>query len=352
MKRSLRSFAAMAAGLALAFAGTAAAQQRLTVGKKAPAINVDAEGWVQGKAPSLDGDGVVVVEFWATWCGPCKKSIPHLNKLYQANKRHGLEMVGISTEQNAKLVGSFVKQKGDGMTYNVAADVSGEMNRNWMEAAGQQGIPTAFIVGRGGKILWIGHPLDEEFDNVVKLALVGKYDPVLTPKAKPAVEAAKRAAKLRNYREAYQLMDDVVKLDPTLFSSVAVERYKITLEQEKSEADARKYLQTMMPLWGSDAYSLNEVVTAICKDPEITKRDLALAMTYAEQMRKALSTQPAGALAAIAMVHASKGDYDKALESQTNAWMAAAPDDKADYKRVLDEYQTAKGLKDQARLGG
>ena len=64
------------------------AEDRLVVGSKAPPIDIEhwlnkepVERWETGK--------VYVVEFWATWCGPCKVSIPHLNKLHQRGRFGG-----------------------------------------------------------------------------------------------------------------------------------------------------------------------------------------------------------------------------------------------------------------------
>lgn len=62
---------------------------------------------------------VVMLDFWATWCGPCKMSIPELETIYQKHKSEGLEIVGISTDEPAsrKEVGATVKDLG--MTYPV-----------------------------------------------------------------------------------------------------------------------------------------------------------------------------------------------------------------------------------------
>jgi len=112
-------------------------------------------------------DKVYIVEFWATWCGPCVSSIPHLNELHQHLKDKGLVVVGQNVwEREQEKVEPFVKMMGDKMTYRVAMDQLGEgeaaegvMARTWMRAAGQNGIPTAFIVEKEGRIAWIGHPL-------------------------------------------------------------------------------------------------------------------------------------------------------------------------------------------------
>jgi thiol-disulfide isomerase/thioredoxin len=146
----------------------------LAVGGAAPAIKV--AKWVKGSpVEKLAADKLYVVEFWATWCPPCRRSIPHLTEL--AKKYGGkVEFVGVSVwerekkdEERLTKVTQFVKEMGDKMQYTVALDdPSGFMAKEWMMAAGQDGIPAAFIV-RGGKIAWIGHPMDGLDEELTKL---------------------------------------------------------------------------------------------------------------------------------------------------------------------------------------
>lgn len=345
---------ASASALAVAAAVTGSPQQnkKLEPGDKAPTID-GVNDWIQGEKPDLN-DGVVVIEFWATWCAPCKRAIPHLNALHKQFSRIGLKIVGVaghenagSFEENTKGVKQFVKGKGDAMGYAVAMDNLGDMKRRWMEAAKIEGIPATFVVGRNGRVLWIGRPFDERFESVIKLALKNKYDPILTPKAWETLEAAKRAAALRNWREAYQQIDEAVKIDPPLFGWLIAERYLLTLEKEKNPEAAKKYLTSIMPAIASDPYSLGEIVNMICKDPQVSQRDLAGAMVVAEQCKRACGSDPAVGLGMIALVHATQGDLDKAVEVQTAAWLAAVPGEKPEFKRVLDDYQSIRTRKSQ-----
>jgi thiol-disulfide isomerase/thioredoxin len=105
-----------------------------------------------GKQPELSGKPLVV-EFWATWCPPCRKSIPHLNQIYAKYKSQGLEIVGI-TDENEATVTKFQKQVP--MDYNVAINTPQSVYQQF----GVEGIPTAFLVNKGGKIVWTGHPME------------------------------------------------------------------------------------------------------------------------------------------------------------------------------------------------
>ena len=131
---------------------------------------------------------MLIVEFWATWCAPCRASIPHLTELQQRYASQGLVVVGLTKEDpdnRLEKVKAFVTQQGDRMGYAVGFDADGNAYRDYMQAAGQQGIPTAFLIDRAGKVAWIGHPMS--LDSVLPQVMAGTYD----------VDVAKRVHELR-----------------------------------------------------------------------------------------------------------------------------------------------------------
>lgn len=138
-----------------------------------PAYPLTGLTWVKAGPVSLSPGKVYVVEFWATWCPPCRASIPHLTQL-QVKYVEKVTFVGISQEE-VGVVKEFVGQQGDNMDYTVAVDVTGQVGKGYMEAFGQGGIPHAFVVDSQGKVVWHGHPMDS-VDDVLDRVLAGTYE--------------------------------------------------------------------------------------------------------------------------------------------------------------------------------
>ncbi|MDA3962096.1 MAG: redoxin family protein [Planctomycetota bacterium] len=92
---------------------------------------------------------VVLIDFWATWCGPCVAAIPHVQKLHETYGNKGLVVIG-HTDASSQGLEGFIKQKG--ITYPIT--VGPDIGKAW----GVTGIPHVFVVDVNGKIAWHGHP--------------------------------------------------------------------------------------------------------------------------------------------------------------------------------------------------
>jgi peroxiredoxin len=116
------------------------------IGKFAPAFSLTD---VNGKKVALSeySGKVILINFWATFCGPCKAEMPSLNNLFLAFKNDGLIVLAISTDDSEKPVQSFMKEKS--IAFPVLMDKDQEV---YFDQYGVLGLPTSFLIDRDGII--------------------------------------------------------------------------------------------------------------------------------------------------------------------------------------------------------
>ena len=134
-------------------------------GRKGPPLY--AQQWLT-RRPQTEGK-VIVAEFWATWCGPCIRGIPHLNELQAAFPRE-VVVAGISDEPVGKVRSALPRLN---MKYSVGADQS----RRMRSVIGNRGIPHAIVMSPDGIVRWQGHPQElskKVLGQVVRASSIGE----------------------------------------------------------------------------------------------------------------------------------------------------------------------------------
>jgi thiol-disulfide isomerase/thioredoxin len=169
--------------------GYSRVEARLSIGSDAPPLDI--EHWIQqgggkfAKVTNFEEGKVYVVEFWATWCGPCIKSMPHLVELQEKYADQKVQIISVSDEPLEDIKEFLQRPAGqkdgklvtfDELTsaYCLTTDPDGSTTQDYPVAARQGGIPCSFIVGKDSKIEWIGHPA--ELEGPLTKILAGTWD--------------------------------------------------------------------------------------------------------------------------------------------------------------------------------
>jgi len=348
--------AAQAASIALLCSAAAFAQdakkddakiEPMTIGSNAPVPQI--EKFVRGTEPKWFESGkVYVIEFWATWCGPCKQSMPHISDV--ADKYKGkVIVVGISDEK-VDTVTKFLdtdewKQKA---RYNLATDPDRSTHRQYMEAAAQNGIPTAFVV-KDGKVQWIGHPMG--MDEPLKQIVDGTWNPgkyqidfeAETAMARKQMERRSAVAKARkagDWDAILKMIDEDVAAAPERAkASLLVNKFQILLTDANKPADGYKLGREIAAANKDNAMVLNQLAWFVVDNAKVKDRDLKFAIETAQQAVDASKGEDGSVIDSLARAYWESGNKAKAIEWQKKAIEKAKGDMTDELKETLKKYE-------------
>jgi thiol-disulfide isomerase/thioredoxin len=347
------------AALALAAGATANPAHAVTLKVGDPAPKLQVAKWVQGEpVKEFQRDKAYLVEFWATWCGPCRVSIPHLNEIHAKFKDKGLVVIGQDCwEKDESLVAPFIEKMGDKMTYRVALDDKsgsdkGKMAETWMEAAGRNGIPSAFLVDKTGVIAWIGHPMELK-EPVIEQVLEGKFD--LKKAAAESETLAKNQDQLmklsRQFAQAMQekqwdqaesSLAELGKLLPEeQRPNLGTARFALLLSKGDSKG-AAKLAGEVSDANKDNAMLQNQLAWELLTHEGVKDRDLQLAETIATRANQASENKNPAFLDTLARALFMQGKKDKAVELQEKAVTLASEDQRTALRKTLDSYKEGK----------
>lgn len=315
----------------------------LKVGDAAPALAVT--NWVKGDAVTgFEKGRPYVVEFWATWCGPCIQAMPHLTELQREYKDKGLVIIGVSSKDSngndLESVTKMVGEKGEGMGYTVAFDANRATSDAYMKASGQRGIPCSFVIDKNSRIAYIGHPMF--LDPVLEKVVAGTWD--------HAADAPKVEAMQKEFFGIYQAEgpEDMLKKiaafersQPKMAKQLLPMKYQAQVETGDGAAAAatgRTIVDNAVA--SKDSGTLNQIAWGIV-DPEgeMTNKDLDLAMRAATEANRLSGDKDGAILDTLARVYFLKGDKAKAIATQERAIANAKGAMKADLEATLEEYK-------------
>ena len=331
--------------LVLVARGSQANERKLQIGSKAPPILV--EKWLKSSpVESFQQGKIYVVEFWATWCPPCRESIPHLTNL--SKKLTGkVIFTGVSIAEERKsdtdlgyvdVVRKFVKAQGAKMDYHVAVDRrDGFMAKSWMEAAGEQGIPTAFVIDRAGAVAWIGHPM-QGLEAVLQQEVAGTYNlkaaaearkrsatrqaDLSNPQANGSIEALAKAVQNNDWKAAAKTCDVIFASDRTQEKPFCPIKFLALLQTDPRAAYSYgHYLQNGI-LKDSPAILVKLAQMVLSDEYGPKKPDLSFAFDIAKQSAELSKMSDPAVLDTLADAQIHLNDPAKALETEQLALKA------------------------------
>jgi thiol-disulfide isomerase/thioredoxin len=320
----------------------------LKVGDAAPALK--ASKWLQGEVNGFTKGHVYVVEFWATWCGPCIVMMPHLAELQQTYKNKGVTVIGYTAKDESNTeekVAAFVKKRGAKLKYAFAYSDDRDTYDAWMKAAGREGIPCSFVVNKEGKIAYVGHPT--YLGVVLPKVLAGAKPQTISDEVRKIEEEyrAVDAALFPDHKAGLQKLKEFEANYP-LANNPMIVRAKLSLLPKVGKVDEAKKLAEALvkkAVDREDAPGLHQVSALLRLGPgKESKELLAVAVKAAEAMVRVAGDKDATALLNLASTYSVAGEQDKAKQYARKAIKAAASEPAArkeyvekEAKKILDE---------------
>lgn len=293
--------------------------------------------------------GVTVMEFWATWCGPCRAGMPHISELQEKYADRDVTIVGVTREKPEVVEAFLAKPEWDDKTrYTMALDDEGRTSTAYMKAANRNGIPCAFIVDQEGRVAWIGHPMT--MDQPLAKIVAGDWDVM---EARKEYEEAQRsqqvmmqvrrsmmdAQRTGDYTDAIKTLDRAMKQMPGN-RDLEMMRFKMMIGPA-ADPEGYEIGWKLFKANRDDAMMLNEIAWYVLDDASVGDRDLVFAMAVAKAANEAAGGNDAAILDTLARAYFEQGDVDTAIKYQEKA-VGKADGPMADQlRKVLEQYRAA-----------
>lgn len=303
----------------------------LDIGDTAPPL--EGVTWLKGQAPDFSS-GLTVVEFWATWCGPCKNTIPHLSEL-QAKYAGKVAIVGLSKEDLATMK-PYVDGWVDGMAY-IVGKAPEALSDLYMD--GVPGIPHAFLVDSQGKVAWHGHPIT--IGPILEQAVNGTLDVERQRKVGILEKALQLSLKTKDFEQIAQAADALLMFVPTHQQGMYL---RGMVAKAQKDVQGYRSIYSRLEVDSLSAQDANSFAWSLAVDAQLEYRNIDLAFklaTYAIQKDPSQSAY----FDTFARVLYCLGNLDEAIVWQTKA--SELDPSSASVKAVLNYYTQAKTIRDR-----
>ena len=264
-------------------------------------------------------------------------------------------MLAVSDEDLAKVEAFMVKDSiiegktwAQAMSYIVATDPDKSVKTEVFSAAGRRGIPASFIIGKDGKIEWIGHPM--RMDEPLAAVLDGTWDRAAARKKYDEDQALQQemnkirsglsaAVRANDQTAAMEILDEAILRFPEN-SSWEMQKFNLLLTRFHGYKAAYALGQQLVEKDFDNASTLNSIAWTIADTEGLKVRDLDLALKAATQANKLTESKEAAILDTLARVYYEKDDLNSAVKWQKLAAKNANADAMGDsIREALERYQ-------------
>jgi peroxiredoxin len=238
--------------------------QRVWVGKVAPDFELPLRDGKSFHLADYVGKKVIVLNFFATWCAPCRKEMPEFDRYYSANRDKDFLLIGVDVNETPKLVDDFVAQLG--LNFPIGIDDHGNIAHRY----GTKGYPTTVVIGVTGRVLvYEVGPIanaDVTFDALVdaerRLIAAGLG---ITREKYLALAAAEDYGDLVEKPKAANLSGRAATIAQAMYCTCGCEN-KLDVCTCKTAQDIKKKLVAEMNSGGYEKMSDADVITALDKE--------------------------------------------------------------------------------------
>ncbi|NOS99573.1 MAG: redoxin family protein [Phycisphaerales bacterium] len=328
--------------------------QQLNLGDPAPELAIS--DWIKGEPVELakgKNKSVFLIEFWATWCGPCVEQIPHVTEMQSKYRDLGLVVIAVAGPgrgETVKAVKRFVSSRGESMGYTIGFDGNNETYSRYMMRVGAAGIPYGFLVDKNGQLIWHGHPGDPTLDVIVDQALRGKYDvslAVAREQLAPLFVQLNRFANAQDWPKFKDTAREILAKDPMNRSAMEAVVYGY-LGATNDTAGLRQIVEQHIAAHGKNADAMNELAISLLEITTLERRQPDLALKAAAAGYAACKGGDCTMIDTYARAVFEIGLVERAIELQAEAVAVAAGDEEREsMSRVLDYYKACKSLQSQ-----
>jgi hypothetical protein len=231
--------------------------------------------------------------------------------------KKGLVVIGISSGEETDTVKKFVADWDEKMQYTVAVDsTADETSRDWMEASGQGGIPTAFVVDKEGKVVWIGHPMSG-LDEVIEGIFAGTFSLEKAMKRQELEKRVREVFQSGDEAEFAKLADEVEAMDLTSRDDLTMKFHiqVMAKRMEKAKATGEKVLEKIR----ESAEDLNQFAWAMLTDEPFKGSFSDLALKAAMEADKLSEGKDWQIVDTLALAKFETGAAEEAVELEKKA---------------------------------